>query len=66
MIGNWTVKDKMKAQREYCEKHDLPRFAPYDGRCFSCGRNVYEYYDMEKCASDLIVRCPYCNYSFCD
>lgn len=56
---------KVKAQVEYCIENDLPMFAPKDGRCYSCGRDVFEDYSYKEASSSLITGCRKCNYSFC-
>ena len=33
----WPNSIKLQAQRDYCADKNLPHFAPYDGRCWSCG-----------------------------
>lgn len=68
-------------QRNYCEKHQLPHFAPSDGVCFHCHNNIYwphkvgdaddgtEIYSgipTSKAANQLITGCPHCFYSFCE
>ncbi|WP_409969569.1 hypothetical protein RFF05_06565 [Bengtsoniella intestinalis] len=65
-----------EAQTQYCEKMSYPNFAPYMGRCFSCGRNIYQPIKrpsghtsgitVEGASSHLIVGCPHCNRSYCD
>jgi hypothetical protein len=47
-------------QIKYCKDNNLPMFAPKDGRCFSCGKEIN---DTDK---KHITGCPYCNYSFCE
>lgn len=36
------VKKAIEAQNRYCKENNLPHFAPYDGRCWNCRRNIYE------------------------
>lgn len=64
-----------KAQREYCDKNHLPHFAPYDGCCFRCGRNIYSPVKypkytvgitVEEAGSTLITGCPFCSASYVD
>ena len=31
-----------KAQDSYCTQHEVPMFAPSDGICYHCGRNIYD------------------------
>lgn len=71
----------IEAQRKYCEDNKAPHFAPRSGRCWSCGRNIYEEYKSvsfysdhvritgittEKAANSLVTGCPHCNRSYCD
>ena len=64
--------EAIAAQDDYCERHNLPHFAPDAGTCSSCGRNIYvDYgksigYTPEYAASHLITVCPHCFRSFCD
>ena len=64
-----------KAQREYCEAHETPMFAPSNGICYRCANNIYlphKYRDhdtvygitIEDAGKRLITSCPHCNYSF--
>ena len=69
-----------KAQREYCESNKCPRFAPSDGWCWRCHRNIYDklehptlngksYYTgitVESAGNHLVTGCPHCNRSYCD
>ena len=66
----------VQAQRDYCVANNLPLFAPYDGRCFRCHRNIYSAevmpngfvcgFSVEHAASNFITGCPFCHASFCD
>ena len=59
----------MVAQQFYCETKRSPQFAPYDGRCPSCGGQIYEPpigYSVEYASTHLITGCPYCRLSFVD
>lgn len=63
-------------QNEYCEKNEHPCFAPNDGVCWKCHRNIYEPYKrpngtvtgitVEQASARLIADCPHCNKSYCD
>jgi len=35
-----------KAQEEYCNAHKAPIFAPSNGWCVNCGKNIYEPYKV--------------------
>jgi len=55
-----------KAQTEYCKTHELPKLAPYDGRCPGCGVSIYRDISVEEAGSMLVTGCRNCNYSFID
>lgn len=68
-------KKAKEAQKEYCKNKAFPHFAPYDGRCFRCNKNIYEEVDhgnyktgisVERAGSELITGCPHCHWSYCD
>jgi len=52
----------IEAQKEYAKKIDAPMFAPTDGRCWGCGKDIVN----EKWATELITGCPHCHRSYCD
>lgn len=66
------------AQAKYCEDHELPMFAPANGWCGHCGRNIFEPYTyrrepivtmgitVEEAGSRHITGCPLCGHTFCD
>jgi len=60
------------AQKKLCEERKLPHFAPENGRCWSCNRNIYQNYDFNGSISKgntgekFITGCPHCNRSYCD
>ena len=60
------VKDYIQAQIEYCKENNMPMFAPLDGRCFRCGRNIFENMTLEKARQVHITGCSSCHQSFCD
>lgn len=64
-----------KAQSEYCKQINAPYFAPESGRCWKCGKNIYDPHEnhgyiqgitVERAGSELITGCPHCNTTFCD
>lgn len=65
-----------QAQKEYCKSNGYPMFAPNNGICYSCGRNIYHkvvYHSgnvggisVKKAGSTLITGCPFCNRSYVD
>lgn len=60
------VQEACAAQKKYCESRDLPHFAPIDGRCFACHRQIYDDISVETAESELITGCPICHRSYCD
>ena len=56
--------EKMKAQKEYCKKHDVPFFAPE--QCYGCNRFFWDKITLEQATNEHITGCPYCGKSFCD
>ena len=67
-----------KAQERYCNEHEIPVFAPCNGWCNHCGRNIYEPYtywgredrtfgfSVEDAGSRHLTSCPHCHSTFCD
>lgn len=53
-----------QAQNKYRSGNKLPRFAPVDGICYNCHRNIYEGISVEKAGQELVTDCPFCNHSF--
>lgn len=78
MIFN--AKAAAQAQAQYCRDKEVPQFAPIDGVCHSCGRNIYvptvagegtetvsvSGIPVEQAGAQLITGCPYCSRSYCD
>lgn len=74
-MERFNVNDAIKAQKEVT---DGVVFAPSDGVCWHCGRNIYEEhailkgnvvigktgYSVEEAGRVLITGCPHCHYSF--
>ena len=75
-LWNENVRACIEAQKNYCKENGVPHFAPQDGFCYSCGKQIYA--DCEKngfidhgetleyAKSRLITGCPHCNRSYCD
>lgn len=62
------IKKACEAQRKFVKEHDYHHFAPDDGICYDCGRNIYGLngYSVERASSKLITGCPFCHYSYCE
>ena len=56
------VKQRIKEHKKVCEKVDFPHFAPSDGICCSCRKQIYNVLDGKK----PITGCPYCYRSYCE
>lgn len=63
------------AQDKYCDREGYPHFAPRDGKCWNCNKDIYTEQDhggyktgisVEKAGSILITGCPHCNRTYCD
>lgn len=64
---NRTVRQAIAAQQQYCKEHKAPHFAPEDGFCYSCGKQIYvDGRDVEYASKNLITGCPHCHRSYCD
>lgn len=57
-----SIPDALRAQRALCETRGLPHFAPADGVCWSCHRQIYEAMD----GASYVTGCPFCHRSYCD
>lgn len=61
-----------QAQVAYCEERQFPVFAPEDGFCWNCHRNIYrkgelgQGHSVFSAGRGLITSCPYCRRSFCE
>lgn len=65
-----------EAQKAYCEKNEYPQFAPANGICWYCNRNIYIPTNgsagavlgitVESAGNFLITGCPHCHHSYCD
>lgn len=72
MTATYDTPEAIQAQRAYCDSHDLPHFAPEDGRCPNCFRDIYRpspvvtAYSVQTAGARHITGCPHCNRSFCE
>lgn len=63
-LDNWLFSSEMNKSENL-----RVGFAPSDGKCFRCGRNIAEgekAITFETLSDYIIIGCPYCHYSFCD
>jgi hypothetical protein len=67
----------IKAQKSLQKEKGYPDFAPSNGICYSCKRQIYSAIihnngdyttgiDLEKATKELVTGCPHCNRSYCD
>ncbi len=66
-----------ESQRKIIKERSWPFFAPSDGICFKCHKNIYQNYEYSDLngndsisygydGKEPITGCPHCNRSFCD
>lgn len=60
------VSNCIEAQSKLCKDKKFPHFAPHDGKCYRCGKQIYDKITLERASSDLITGCPQCGRSYCD
>lgn len=69
------IKASCEAQAKLCKEKNYPHFAPTDGVCYDCNRNIYRQIDhggyktgisVEMAGKTLITGCPHCHYSYCE
>lgn len=77
-MTTWDTTEAIKAQIAFCERNEIPMYAPSNGICPACGRDIYDPHtyrgreehtygiSVEEAASRLITGCPHCNATFCD
>lgn len=78
-IKTFDTEKAIEAQAKLCDEKEYPHFAPLDGRCWSCGSQIYQEksrtigdrtftsgISVEGAGSSLITGCPHCSRSYCD
>ncbi|MGJ9460079.1 hypothetical protein [Oceanobacillus sp. CF4.6] len=71
-MNEFNVLESIQGQKKYCEEQNLPHFAPGNGICWNCNRNIYEPGNKgfgitsEQARNELVTGCPHCNRSYCD
>lgn len=65
-LWNEDVRKAIATQKQYCKEHEAPHFAPEDGFCHSCGKQIYVNGYEDRVSSELITGCPHCHRSYCD
>ena len=61
-----SLQAKINAQEKYCRETGLPRFAPADGICYRCHKQIYDVIELKNAQSTLITGCSHCHYSYCE
>lgn len=65
MITNMVLKEYNNKQKAFCNQGGLPLFAPNDGICRSCNKNIYDDKRTRERAGELhVTKCPHCNKNF--
>lgn len=62
----YSIKDKVDAQVKYITRQKLPHFAPPNGVCWCCYRQIYDCISYKRASTSLITGCPHCHRSYCD
>jgi len=71
----FNIEFSVRYQKEYCESRKFPLFAPENGVCWNCRKNIYEEikgqygftgYDTERAMLSHITGCPHCHRSYCE
>lgn len=80
-MSEYDIAASCRAQADYCEDHNIPHFAPFDGVCYSCHQQIYAKLEhinpynghksftgipTELAATTLISGCPHCSSSYCE
>lgn len=72
---NEQVRTAIEAQKKYCKDNHEPLFAPEDGFCYSCGKQIYsdiptnwgtDWGYANRADKELITGCPHCRRSYID
>lgn len=60
------MNEKTTGKSTYPKTAGSPLYAPEDGICWFCKRNIYWRIPVEKAGTELVVGCPHCFRSYCD
>ena len=60
------INRKIFAQEKMCKDEVLPLFAPEDGLCFNCDKQIYNRITLEEARNEHITHCPYCSRAYND
>lgn len=56
------IKKRIQEQDDLCVTKKMPRFAPPNGICSGCRRQIYDKVD----GKTHVTGCPHCNKSYCE
>ena len=66
-LWNEEIRACIETQKKYCKDNKAPHFAPEDGFCYNCGKQIYaDGRSIEYASKNLITGCPHCHRSYCD
>lgn len=60
------VNIKIDLQKKKCDEWKFPYFAPDDGKCFNCNKQIYEHLSLKEVLEEPITHCPYCSRAYND
>lgn len=55
----------LRLRADYCKQHGVPTFAPHDGTCYKCGKDMVEGHKYTWLNGGP-TGCPHCHWSYCD
>ena len=60
------VSKAIEAQTKLCNERRWPFFAPRNGRCWRCGKQIFDKISVYEASKSLITGCPLCHHSYVD
>jgi hypothetical protein len=79
MTQKETTEEACRLQSALCGREGVPHFAPHDGFCYDCHKNIYQVIehnngtynwktgiDLASAGTSHITACPHCSSSYCD
>lgn len=61
-INEAIILRRINNQIKLCEDNNYPHFAPKNGVCWSCRKNIF----TKKTGTNHITACPHCYTTYCD
>jgi len=74
-IKTFNVQKSIAAQKALQKEKGYPDFAPANGICYDCKRQIYAEIEqggyktgvsVERASGELITGCPHCHHSYCE